>query len=343
MSRKIFYIGLALIMVLLLVTGCGDEAPVSEEPAEAVEDPGDEESATANGEEEYVFLAYVTALEFWDDPKQGFMDACDHLGVTGTFAGPVEFDPAAQARTMEELIARKPAGIVLWPADPDALVDPSRRAMEAGIHVINANSDVSDFDVRYGYVGINNLEAGKIGGQHAAELIGGSGKVGIVTVPGVTVHEDRKDGYLAVFDEYPDIEVVGIVNSEADPSVGIRVAAGLISANPDIDLLVGTSAPDGASIGRAIIEAGMVGDIKAVGMDRDADLLQFVKDGVVDATLVQRNYLENWIAVHYLYWLKHDLVEMVPDWQAAGVPPVAPNTDTGVMVVTADNVDFFIR
>ncbi len=341
MIKKITLIGFVLLLVLVLMAGCATDDFVAEEPDS--DEPAVANNEGSNEEEEYVFLAYVTSLEFWEDPKQGFLDACDHLGVTGTFAGPVEFDPAEQARIMEELIARRPAGIVLWPADPDALVDPSRRAMEAGIHVINANSDVTDFDVRYGYVGINNLEAGRVCGHHAAALIGGSGKVGIVTVPGVSVHEDRKDGYLAAFDEYPGIEVVGIVNSEADPSVGIRVAGDLITANPDIALLVGTSAPDGASIGRAIIEAGKQGEIKAVGMDRDADLLQFVKDGVVNATLVQRNYLENWIALHYLYWVKHDLIEMVPDWRAAGLPPVAPNTDTGVMVVTQDNVDFFIR
>ena len=105
-----------------------------------------------------MFVAYVTSIPFWTDPVAGFMAACEALGVKGTFTGPVEFDAAAQARTVEELIAKKPAGIVIFPADPDALSEPLKKAMEAGIPVICANSDVKDLSARYGYVGINNLE-----------------------------------------------------------------------------------------------------------------------------------------------------------------------------------------
>lgn len=296
--------------------------------------------------EEYVFVAYVTSIPFWTDPVAGFMAACEHLGVKGSFTGPIEFDAASQARTIDELIAKKPAGIVIFPADPDALSDPLKRAMEAGIPVICANSDVTDTTARYGYVGINNLEAGKLGGGIAVDLLTKKygepkGKVAIMTMPGVTVHEDRKDGYLSVFDQYPNIEIVDIVNDKADPSVGVTVAASLIQANPDLDMIVGTDATSGASAARAVIEADKKGKILIVAMDRDEDLLDYIADGTVAASLAQRNFLEEWLTVHYLYWLNHDMIKALPDWRAANAPQIPPNTDTGAMVVTADNVDQF--
>ena len=323
---SIVYLALVLVMVVTLIAPL---TAMAEEP-----------------EEEYVFVAYVTSIPFWTDPVAGFMAACDALGVKGSFTGPVEFDAAAQARTIDELIAKKPAGIVIFPADPDALSDPLKRAMEAGIPVICANSDVTDLTARYGYVGINNFEGGKLGAGIAVDLLTEKygepkGKVAIMTMPGVTVHEDRKDGYLSVFDQYEGIEVVDIVNDKADPSVGVTVAGALIQGNPDLDMIVGTDATSGASAARAVNEADKKGEILIVAMDRDEDLLDYIADGTVAASLVQRNFLEEWVAVHYLYWLNHDMIEALPDWRAADAPQIPPNTDTGAMVVTAENVDQF--
>lgn len=300
----------------------------------------------ADPTEEYVFVAYVTSISFWTDPVAGFMAACDALGVKGTFTGPVEFDAAAQARTVEELIAKKPAGIVIFPADPDALSEPLKKAMEAGIPVICANSDVKDLSARYGYVGINNLEGGKLGGQIVIDLLtkkngAPKGTVGIMTMPGVTVHEDRKNGYLEALKAYPDIKVVDIVNDKADPSVGVTVASALMQAHPDLDLIIGTDATSGASAARAVTEANKKGKVLIVAMDRDEDLLDYIADGTVSASLAQRNFLEEWLAVHYLYWLNHGALKALPDWKAANAPQIPPNTDTGAMVITKDNVDQF--
>ncbi len=51
-------------------------------------------------------------------------------------------------------------------------------------------------------------------------------------MPGVTVHEDRKNGYLDGLKAYPDIKVADIVNDKADPSVGVTVASALMQAHP---------------------------------------------------------------------------------------------------------------
>ncbi len=293
-----------------------------------------------------MFVAYVTSIPFWTDPVAGFMAACEALGVKGTFTGPVEFDAAAQARTVEELIAKKPAGIVIFPADPDALSEPLKKAMEAGIPVICANSDVKDTSARYGYVGINNFEGGKLGGQIVIDLLtkkngAPKGTVGIMTMPGVTVHEDRKNGYLAALKDFPDIKVADIVNDKADPSVGVTVASALMQAHPDLDMIIGTDATSGASAARAVTEANKKGKVMIVAMDRDEDLLDYIADGTVSASLAQRNYLEEWLGVHYLYWLNHGALKALPDWKAANAPQIPPNTDTGAMVITKDNVDQF--
>jgi ribose transport system substrate-binding protein len=45
--------------------------------------------------------------------------------------------------------------------------------------------------------------------------------------------------------------------------------------------------------------------------------------------------------MHYLYNLKHDLIHPVNDWKTAKINPLPPFVDTGVNVVTKENVDHF--
>lgn len=71
---------------------------------------------------EYVFLSVVTRAPFWLDHRAVLDAASEALGVKTTFAGPLDFDTAAQARQLDELVARRPAGILIFPGDMGALV-----------------------------------------------------------------------------------------------------------------------------------------------------------------------------------------------------------------------------
>jgi ribose transport system substrate-binding protein len=300
-------------------------------------------NAFSKDKEHYVFVAYVTSIPFWEDGVRGFNAAGELLGVETSFTGPVKFDAQAQARTIEELIAKGVDGIAIAPADPNVLIEPLERAMKEGIPVIEVNSEVYSDKASYGYVGINNYPAGVLGGELAVQILGEKGKVAILTMPGVTVHEDRKRGYLEILEKYPEIEIVSIANTQADPSIGVEKAGAIIQAYPDLDMFIGTDATSGAAAARAVLEAGKEGEIKIIGMDRDQDLLNFIEMGVVNASLGQRTFLEEWTALHYLYWLNHDMIKDIADWRGAGVSPVPSNTDTGAMIITQDNVDQFMK
>jgi ribose transport system substrate-binding protein len=70
---------------------------------------------------EYVFLSCVTQVPFWVDHRKALDDCAKLLGVTASFTGPLDFDTAAQARQLDELIAKKPAGLLIFPGDAAAL------------------------------------------------------------------------------------------------------------------------------------------------------------------------------------------------------------------------------
>jgi ribose transport system substrate-binding protein len=230
---------------------------------------------------------------------------------------------------------------MIFPADQASLSDTMKRAMKEGIPVVCVNSDVTDQSARYGFVGPNNRTVGQTGGQIVVDLLKGKGNVAIMTVPGIEVHESRKGGYLDILEKYPDIKVLDIVDDKSDPAYGLTVANQLIQAYPDLDLIIGTDATAGAAIARALKETGQDGKIMCVAMDRDQDMLPYVEDGTITATLAQNSVMEEWMATHFLYWLTNNTIPEFADWREAAAPQAPKYTDIGVSVVTKDNVKFY--
>jgi ribose transport system substrate-binding protein len=297
--------------------------------------------ALAAGEgKEYVFLTLVTQVPFWVDHKLALADAEKALGIKTEFMGPLDFDTAGQARQLDELIARQPAGLLLFPGDVAALAPGIDRAVEAGIPVAMIIGDVPQ-SKRSVHLGISNFEAGKVGGEMLAQAIGGKGKVLLGTFPAPPVLE-RVEGYKALFKEkYPDIQVVDTVNDKADPSYAPTAYAQGLQAHPDVVGIGGTDGDSGKGAAIAVTEAGLKGKVKIVAMDRNDDMLSYIEDGTIEGAVAQKSYLEAFLALHMLHWLNTSTMKVVPDAKAAGINPLPENVMTGVMKITRENVAQF--
>jgi ribose transport system substrate-binding protein len=297
--------------------------------------------ALAQGEgSEYVFLSIVTQVPFWADHRIGLEDAAKALNVKTTFTGPLDFDTAAQARQLDELVARKPAGLLIFPGDAAALAPGIDRAVDAGIPVAMIIGDVPE-SKRSVHLGISNFDAGKIGGEMLAEAIAGKGKVLLGTFPAPAVLE-RVEGYKTIFKEkYPEIQVADVVNDKADPSYAPTAYAQALQAHPDVVGIGGTDGDSGKGAALAVKEAGKQGQIKIIAMDRNPDMLPFIEDGTITGAVAQKSYVESFIGVHLLHWLNTNSMKVVADPRAAGINPLPEKVVTGVMRVTKENVAHF--
>jgi len=301
---------------------------------------------------EFALCGFVFNIGWWIDPRMGWTAAAKELGINITEVGPVGFNAADQATIMEQVVASKPDAIIMTPADPDQLVDPCRKAMEAGIPVMLFNSDIRDTRYRVGLIGMQNYSGGYLQGKYVVDnlLKGQKAKLLVMTIPGVENHESRKAGMLKALEEAGTVEVAQVVNDEADYTVGPQVATAALLANPDINLIVATDATGGESACRALTEMGKAdGSVIVMGMDRDDSMLKYIKDGVMAATAVQRNFLELYLATTFMYnhikgnWIKNAFPSAPAEAMAKLPPQVPPLTDTGVMFCTPENVDYFFH
>jgi ABC-type sugar transport system substrate-binding protein len=124
----------------------------------------DRKKGEAKPGEEYVTIGISTGAEYWNATKEGLKDVCAELGVKGTFEGPQDQNPEKQASIMDTIIARKPAGILIAPGNPDMLMPYINKAMDAGIPVICIDTDAPK-SKRIAYFGTSNYNAGCMGAK----------------------------------------------------------------------------------------------------------------------------------------------------------------------------------
>jgi ribose transport system substrate-binding protein len=115
-----------------------------------------------------------------------------------------------------------------------------------------------------------------------------NGQVFILTgIPGF--HTNRRTGGFryGLENHCPNVEIVGEQTAEWEREKGLQVATTALQQNPDIDVFYGNS--DEMAIGAALA-AQQLGlnpneDIFAVGIDGNDVTLDFIREGVVTATL----------------------------------------------------------
>jgi simple sugar transport system substrate-binding protein len=137
----------ALILLVLLLAGCGGKAVVRDRGvAVASGTPEPVREASAPRPEGSVRIAVVThgpaSSKFWAIIRNGVEAASRTLDVLVDYRAPDVYSAARMSELIDEAVAGRPDGLVV--SIPEAAVGPAiRRAVEAGIPVVSMNSGAS--------------------------------------------------------------------------------------------------------------------------------------------------------------------------------------------------------
>ncbi|MCX6546136.1 MAG: substrate-binding domain-containing protein [Acidobacteria bacterium] len=273
-----------------------------------------------------------TTHEFWKSVHAGAIKAGRELGVTILWQGPLkEDDREDQIRVVDTLVSRGIQGLLLAPLDDKALRQPVANAVRAGVPVVTFDSKLESDDPA-SLVATSNLDAGKLAGMHMGKILGGQGNVIVMRLhEGAASTTAREQGFLDAVATFPGIKVVS-----SNQYAG-ALAEGAYRTGEN--LLASTRAAEGAVQGifcpnesttfgmlRALQNAGLAGKIKYVGFDSSDKLVQGVRDGQIDALLLQDPFAMGYVGVKTL--VAHMRGEKV-----------AKFIDTGATIVTRDNMN----
>lgn len=354
---KPMYLIVAIIMALgVVLSGCGNVAQVSDntgtqKSAQAAA-PADAEGAVAAAEqsggaafgadpnEEYYMVTFLSGIEYWKGCYKGFEAAGKVYGVKTVYGGAAEYDVNQAVTVFEQIIANKPAGIAVSCINPDAYIEPINKAIEAGIPVVTFDADAPD-SKRFSFLATGNVAAGETAAKYLAKALGSAGDVAVVTLPGQLNHEERCAGFVDYIEaNCPNMKVVQIANGGGEQTTAAAAAAGILQANPNVKGLFCTDATSGVGAVAATAETSRT-DVKIVSFDTDKGTLDAIKAGTIEASIAQGTFNMGFWAFQQLFQLKHDLINPTEGWKEKGINPLPPYIDTGVNVVTKDNVDAF--
>lgn len=281
-------------------------------------------------DETYVMVTFQAGIDYWRKCLKGFEDAAQALNVSVEYRGATQYDVHEQLTVLEQVIARKPAGIALTAIDPEALNEMIDKAIDSGIPVVLFDSGAPESRA-YAFLGTDNYNAGATAAHKMAELLAETGKVAVITSPNQLNHQERTKGFRdTIHARYPKMQVVEILDGKGDQLESKRAAEEVMRRHPDLSGIFVTEANGGVGAGEAKRENHRH-DLKIIGFDTDKGTLDMVKEGVISATLAQGTWKMGYWSLQFLFHLNHEI----------GDPDVPRVVDTGITVVTRENVDQF--
>jgi ribose transport system substrate-binding protein len=299
-------------------------------------------AAAAAEQDEYVVAGALLSIPFWEDPIAGMQAAAAKLGVKVTFIGPDAWDAAQQVSQIEQVLIRRPKGLVVLPVDPKSVQPVIASALKQGVPVVTADTDAPETG-RLSYLGTDRYQSGVQAADALIAASQGKGKVGIVTLGGSQALELSLNGFRdRIAAAAPGIAIGPVVDDQGDPQRSVDSFAGMIQGTEGLTALYGNGTQQSSSAAAAVRQAGKIGKLVVVGNGatlRTKDVMQAVADGVVTASITQRSFQAFYYAIQFLVDINSGASsEFGLPWAKSGVSPLPTRVDTGTIVVTKENV-----
>lgn len=166
------------------------------------------------------------------------------------------------------------------------------KAVEVGIPVATFNSETKSKNKRLFFVGADSYVQGKTAGEAMVKMLDGKGKVAVITgLFAVEAHEERRKAFVDHVQKNSSIEIVSEVENQDKADIAYNQAQDFMNAFPDLAAIYVTAGgPFGAA--KAVEDAGKAGKIKIISYDFVDETMEFVRKGVITATIGQNPFAQ---------------------------------------------------
>ena len=209
--------------------------------------------------------------------RRGAEDAAKALGANLVFQGAPEFNPVQQTPVLDAVIARHPDAILIAPTDKAQLVQPLKKAADAGIPVITVDTFIGtgtyqtrsgDADFPLSYIASDNVLGGRMAARALAKAVGDKGKVYVSNVkPGVSTTDQREEGFKEEMKGHPGITVLQTQFNDDDANKAASQLQSVYARNPDLAGVFGANLFSAIGAGNGVQQAGQ----HQVGPDHGRD------------------------------------------------------------------------
>lgn len=296
----------------------------------------------ADAKETYYWISNKANLPlFVQYDYVGMKKIAEELGVKVIVAGPTDFDIPGFISAVNQVCAQKPSGVSVVGGWDPSLTEPIKNCLAQGVPTVVDDGDLPDSG-RLAYIGTNWTQVGVAQAKKMMEKLPNGGKLAMMSIINAGNMREAVAGFKAYIESNGGgkYEIVANEDDGGDAQKAAQVTAALFAAHPDIAGIAGLDSESGAGIVTALREAGKnPGDIKVTAMEQTPDFFKTVQEGWVDGIVVQNRELFIYYAVKLLHDYNTNGLKSAGLTAAEGGRPIPDTIDTGVLMVTKDNVD----
>ena len=279
-------------------------------------------------------FAFVTnnPSDFWTIARKGTEKAVAEIpGIEVEFRINSDGTAAEQQRVVDDLLAKGIEGIAISPVDP-ANQTPMINNAAAKALVITQDSDAVSSN-RACYIGTDNVAAGRQAGEVIKEALpqGGDIMLFVGTLDAANAQQ-RSQGIREVLNG-TNIKILDIRTDNTDRVRAKSNAADTLVKYPQVAALVGLWSYNGPAILGAVRDAGKIGKVKIIAFDEEDETLAGIKDGAIDATVVQQPFEFGYRSIELMAKYLNGDKSVIPASKQIFVPTLA---------VKKDGIDAFI-
>ena len=292
------------------------------------EAPAGEGSAPATKKLRFAVIPKALDITVFNYAKIGAEREAAKLGdVEVLWNAPASADQLKQKEILESYSTQRGDGIASSALNGDFLTDTINRAIDEGIPVVTWDSDAPK-SKRLAFYGVDDFKSGQIMGQEAVKMLGGKGKVAIITSYGASNLQSRLDGVKDVLAKNPGMQIVEVYDIKEDALRCGEIISTGTRRYPDLGAWI--SVGGWPVFTRNALAAVDPSKTKVISFDTNPPAPDLLKDGKVQVLLGQK----------YFGW-GSETVRLLHDIKNGRMPP-SPMIDSGVDVVTKDNVDAYV-
>ena len=196
-------------------------------------------------------------------------------------------DAHKQDQLIDVAIAQGAAAIVIDNAGVDASIAAIRKAKDAGVPSFLIDREINATGIAITQIVSNNYQGATLGGQEFVRLMGEEGNyfelLGRESDSNAGV---RSKGFHDVIDRYPDLKMVGQQSANWNQSEAFQKMETMLQARSDIQGVIAGN--DTMALGAAAaLKAAGRDDVIVVGFDGSPDVVEAIKAGDIQATVLQ--------------------------------------------------------
>ncbi|MEL4028574.1 sugar ABC transporter substrate-binding protein [Caldifermentibacillus hisashii] len=270
--KKRFMLVLLSALLVFVIAGCGGNQGTSK-------NTGNESSGNKTSKEGEFVFGYTSMTQnnpFFIVLEKSIREEVEKNGDKLITMNPA-MDVSLQINQIEDMIAQGIDAIFLNPVDWEGIRPALVMLEEAGIPIINYDTEVKDFKYVTAYVGSDNKNAGRVAGEDLVKRYPDGGKIAVLDSPTMNSINDRIAGFMEAI-EGKGFEVVAQQDAKGDLETALGITEDILQAHTDIIAIMGGNDP--TALGAlAAVKAANRTDIAIYGVDGSPDAKAAIAEG----------------------------------------------------------------